>query len=101
MGSPGGGAADRPRRIAIVGAGPSGIYAAEALAQQAAADGQVTGAVFTAAPGVAGATQQRGVDRQGARHHAGAAGQAVHLGRGHQVGTVADQLAALAEGDAT
>ena len=34
MGSPGGRAADRPRRIAIVGAGPSGIYAAEALTRQ-------------------------------------------------------------------
>lgn len=42
MGSPGGGAADRPRRIAIVGAGPSGIYAAEALAQQAETPVEVT-----------------------------------------------------------
>ena len=58
-------------------------------AEQAVAHRQVQAAVFAAAPGVVLAAELRRHARRRARHHAGAAGQAVQVAGGHQEGAVA------------
>ena len=59
--------------------------------QQAVAHGQVQTAVLVAAPGMALLAEHRPVQRGGPRQHHRAAGQALDLVGGHQVGAVAGE----------